>query len=121
MCDEDIKTRRNALRIYEITCSNSESRVFNLPPVNFDAETLYDLLNTEFLWSPPPILQDVQISEIKTSIEDSSISKYFTGVPCHSQSVERLVKQVTEASKVVCGFERRNKVILNTLASQNKH
>ena len=77
-----------------------QSRVFNLPPVNFDAETLYDLLNTEFLSSPPPILKDVQILEIKTSIEDASISKYFTGVPCHPQSVERLVKQVTEASTV---------------------
>ena len=43
MCDEDIQTRRNALQIYEIVCSNSESQVFNLSPVNFDAETLYDI------------------------------------------------------------------------------
>ena len=55
MCDEDLEIRKNAFEIFLLSVElNTDPRKFELPPINFEAQSLYDLLNTDFVWSPPP-------------------------------------------------------------------
>ena len=42
----------------------------------------------------------------------------FTKFPCHKQAAERTVKLVTEASKKVCGHNKRDGFIRSTLKSR---
>ena len=42
----------------------------------------------------------------------------FPTLPCHTQSVERYIKLVTEASSSVCDSRYRDGFILNTLNSR---
>jgi len=122
LCDNDLQTRRNGLSIIEIAREwHPTQRLFAVPPVNLKANSLYELLDTNFVWSPPPILRHVSLSELRASVEDATVSSFFAGVPCHSQSVERAVKIVSESSKSVCGYTRRNKMILNTILSRKIH
>ena len=67
--------------------------------------------------SPPPML-DILSNEdiIKSKTETIHISKY----PCHSQGVERAVKEVTIASKQVYGHDNRHGMVVNTVNSRQE-
>ena len=44
----------------------------------------------------------------------------FEAFPCHTQAVERIIKEVDDASLKVCGYETRNGYIGSRLASRVK-
>ena len=44
----------------------------------------------------------------------------FPKFPCHSQAVERAVQLVSEVSRLVCGYERREGIIKNKLMSRSE-
>ena len=66
---------------------------------------MYDLLNTDFVWSPPPILSTITLNEIEMAIQEVTVSSLFAGIPCHSQAVERTVKLVSESSKAAADMK----------------
>ena len=80
-------------------------------------------------WQDLIDLADVNLREPPTSehFSDSEIFSFVTGnvtttiqdLPSHSQSVERSVKLVFEASPVVCGTDRRHKSILTKFLSRS--
>jgi len=95
-------------------------RKFDIPKINFEANDYIELID----WSssevtPPPILNDVTTEDLKSMLEEPiPIDWTFTKFPCHTQAVERTVKLVTEASKKVCGHNKRDGFIRSTLKSR---
>lgn len=83
--------------------------------VNFDEETL----------TVPPILRNFHFSNYDAMYyAKKKLCEYYLGfdltqLPCHTQSVERCVKIVTKASRVVFGESRRDGLIINALQSRN--
>lgn len=84
---------------------------------------MIDLENTEI--TSPPILESIEVSS--NNLEMLAAGKIteiapeieLNDIPCHTQSVERCVKIVTEASESVTDDEKRLGWILNTLSSRN--
>jgi hypothetical protein len=76
------------------------------PTLNFDAVTLLELID----WSNEQILEpnftcNMTKRDLKKVIDSPMEVPYY---PLHTQSCERVVKQVTEAAAAVCGFQRRD-------------
>ena len=63
----------------------------------------------------PALLSEISNDELFQSIQ---APLNFPNFPCHSQSVERAVKLVTEAAFKVCGADRRHNHIVSVLASR---
>ena len=122
LADNDQKVRSFAVKkILErepIPDDRQEIRRFVMPKVNFQSKHYMDLVN----WNSsdiyiPPVIQFLAVNEIKSIVE----APYrFPDIPCHSQSVERCVKLVSEASSQVADYEKRHGFILNTLKSRNE-
>ena len=85
-------------------------RVFRVPCLNWRAEHFTDMISWCGRITEPPVTKDLSDSEI-TSARDQPLE--LPGFPCHSQSVERCVKLVTEASQSVCGYENRHALIVS--------
>ena len=60
------------------------------------------------------------LSQIDTEMLDQALTSplNFPDFPCHSQSVERAVKLVTEAASTVCGGDRRHFHIVSVIAAR---
>ncbi|XP_052127883.1 uncharacterized protein LOC127750366 [Frankliniella occidentalis] len=84
----------------------ADIRVFRVPKINFEATSYTEMITWPSTPSAPPILSsltDEEVIEIATTRARPS----FTGLPCHTQAVERCVKLVTESSSAVCGEKAR--------------
>ena len=81
--------------------ADSSLRPRKTPILNFNAEKLVDLIS----WESPVLTTTLTTSEIN---EFLSKPKLVPNWPCHEQSVERCVKQVTEASSRVHTHEKRD-------------
>lgn len=90
-----------------------------IPPVNWDANTWPELIDLPDAGTmEPPTTKHFSDEEIQTFI-NKNIKPDIPNLPCHSQSVERSVKLVTEASHSVYGFEVRHRSILTKQLSRN--
>ena len=114
LSDESYEIRKEAVdRInYIRSCENDEiSLQYYLPKLNFNAADYKNLCSMKkvsgkwvflnrfgdnVLVSEPPLLKGVDLSR-------HLVQPYTSDLPCHTQSVERMVKLTTEVSKVVCG------------------
>lgn len=73
----------------------------------------------------PPILNSIHITDEKidelaaVKISEMDLDIDLNALPCHTQSVERCIKAVTESSTVVTSETKRLGWILNTLKSRN--
>lgn len=129
LCDNDKNVRYRAWRrLIEIRkyLSNDRVRTFNLPRLNFNANDYTEMIDFEReAQTTPPILRNFNFNMgdakfyARKKIFEYDIGFDLKDLPCHTQSVERCVKLVTEASKCVCGEERRDGFIINTLTSRN--
>jgi hypothetical protein len=69
----------------------------------------------------PPVLHNIPSEELiqKLTLNEAQIPEWpFIRYPCHTVAVERTVKLVTQATKVVCGAEARDMHIRATLLSR---
>ena len=91
-------------------------RKFKIPPLKWDAANWWDIID----WSKVEIFEPAILSEIDSQLLDQAVTTpiVFPDFPCHSQSVERAVKLVTEAASKVCGADRRHNHIVSVLASR---
>ena len=96
-------------------------RAFKVPVINFEAASFHSMIEWKD-YSEPPLTKHVSdsclINSFKTKIFER-IDK-LKRVPCHTQSVERHIKLVTEASSQVCGHHNREGFIKVTLNSRKK-
>lgn len=125
--DENIRCRAWQ-KILEIrkTQSNEGIRRFDLPRLNFRLNNYLDMIDfDQETRTVPPVLRNFKfpVDDAKYYAEmklgDHDLGFDINKLPCHTQSVERCVKIVTEASRAVCGEDRRNGYIINTLHSRN--
>jgi hypothetical protein len=89
-----------------------------IPLVNWDAEHWHELIDlTGPAVMEPPTTQHLSDEEIQ-SFMDTNTKPDIPDLPSHSQSVERSVKLVTEASHTVYGFDTRHRSILSKVLSR---
>lgn len=91
-----------------------------IPRINWHSSvwsSMIDLTEGSYNFEPP-IVNSISIEEIEHFCNNGTTC-HITNFPCHSQSVERAVKLVSEASKMVYGEENRHQVILTILRSRN--
>jgi desulfoferrodoxin (superoxide reductase-like protein) len=89
-----------------------------IPEINFNANHWYELVDISVTnVTEPPTTQHFSIEQIQYMI-DNNVKPEIPDFPSHSQSVERAVKLVSEASQYVYGFENRHSCILTKLLSR---
>ena len=99
----------NELAWKSILCSKEQSvsdgriRQLRVPKLNFNANGYIDLIDwTDTTISEPSFTYSVTTNEIKGMIDSKAFSEFkIPKLPCHTQSVERHIKLVTEASSIV--------------------
>ena len=103
-------------RIMRARASNtrlSGVRCFEVPPLNFDAEEYFDMIDWQkCVVTEPPVTKSISDEDLELLVrnEETAVVE-FPRFPCHTQAVERCVKGVTEASIAVMGQEARDGVI----------
>ena len=93
--------------------------VKKIPPVNWDANhwsNLIDFSDLSTLREPVGTLE-FSLDQIQEFISNKTIPN-IAEFPSHTQSVERAVKMVTEASTIVYGFDNRHRTILTKILSR---
>lgn len=110
-----LKARSEAIE----TSANAHPRKFIVPSINFQAQKFQDMIDWEKeTIHEPPVLRGLSDEQIRSFIDDVSQVSLFNAFPCHTQAVERTVKEVTKASLSVCGIENRDGLIRNALRSR---
>ena len=86
-------------------------RCFKVPPINFDATDYTHLIDWQLSHiSEPPLTRTITDEDIEHHIINRS-KMTFEAFPCHIQAVERIIKEVSDASLKVCGHEARHECI----------
>ncbi len=98
----------------------SSIRRFKIPSLNFNSTDYFDLVhwqNCEV--TVPPILTSMSEEQIMSLIAGHAPPLMeFESFPCHTQSVERCVKLVTQSAAAVCGAKSRDGFIRNRIQSR---
>lgn len=104
--------------------SKHSLRVFNVPKVNFQAEQYIDLIDWHWQHAirvEPPLTKNISEQDLVHYIANSDLTHLsFPRFPCHSQAVERAVQLVSEVSRLVCGYQRRDGTIKSKLMSRSE-
>lgn len=100
----------------EVMAVDESIRLFAVPKLKFQAKTYDNMINwkAETLTEPPLTLK-LTNDEILNIIDKPLDAKNY---PCHSQSVERMVKVVSDASAAVYGEQRRDGFIRQRVKSR---
>ena len=109
LCSEEEEERRFAvLKIISIRgkqeLGDTSLRLRTLPYLNTQATTLEKMIDWEGA-TEPIVTCKLTKSELLKLIGKPMEVEYF---PCHTQAIERAVKEVTAAASAVYGAERRN-------------
>ena len=118
LCDDDYAIRELGIRKIlnsRQTSGNEEPRPYKLPELNLKAKNYHSII----LWnssmsSDPPLLKNISTDKLKETIQKKEVNiclDHIKDMPCHTQAVERAIKDVTEASSRVYGEERRDGMI----------
>ncbi|GBM98649.1 hypothetical protein AVEN_273129-1 [Araneus ventricosus] len=112
---------RRILKARQTVPKKKTVRNFVPPKINFQASDYIKIINCNFcVVYPPPMLRDLSEDDIKSLINSDTMPiREIQKFPCHTQSVERCVKLVTESSNKVCGHEARDGYIRATLKSRS--
>lgn len=101
---------------------NAQIRQFIVPEINLNSKTYYDIINWQKTTiHEPPVTQNISDDIITNAIETgNNISDLIPKFPCHTQSVERNIKLVTEASSLVSGNQSRDGLIRSRISNRKK-
>ena len=112
---------RRILAARKAAKSPATIRQFRVPRLNFGAEDYIDLVDWITVEKcDPPMLKNISDSQLQAYVDNSS-SLDLPNFPCHTQSVERVIKLVTEASAAVCGQDQRDGFIRARVESRKTH
>lgn len=95
-------------------------RKFTVPDLNFSAEDYISLIDWQTCSiTESPLTMELSQTDLERLVASHNVPVLnFPKFPCHTQSVERGVKLVTEACAAVCGEKSRHGFILNRLESR---
>ena len=96
---------------------NAGIRPFHVPEVKWDASSLFDIIDWSNDIHEPIVTCDLSTNDLQTLID---IPLVPINAPCHTQSCERAVKEVTKASDKYASYEKRHISILAKMESR-KH
>ena len=117
LCSSDLEERKQGVeKIIEIRgtgnqdtqCGDLSVRARNTPTINYNATCLVDLINWSNDLYESPLTCSLTTSEVKQFID---IQMEVPDWPCQTQSIERVVKMVTEASEKYYSHEKRDGAI----------
>ena len=117
LCSQDQKERINGVeRILairgegdpETQLGDSSVRVRKTPELNIEATSMSDLISWSEGVSEPPLTCSLSTLQVKSLI---NTPMEVLNWPCHTQSIERVVKMVTEASAKYFSQEKRDGAI----------
>ena len=124
LADTNLEMRQKAIGIITDIRQGSvfgddSPRQFNVPKLNFSAGQYDELID----WKNERIYESVITAQISTSdLQKIEHEPFFIGkFECHTQAIERTVKEVTKASKAVVGRDRRDGCVKSTLKSRKFH
>lgn len=87
-----------------------EVRIFKASQISFDAKDYIDMIDWQSTLvtepPPPPLVTDVSLEKLESIVETGTSGRVEFRIPSHFQAVERIVKEVTEASSMWAGRER---------------
>lgn len=99
--------------------STTKHRIFKPPKINFSATDYTDIIVwNECRVTAPPVLRHISNDDLQIMAKDKNLN--IVDFPCHTQSVERCVKLVTEASQSVTNATSRDGFIRTRLQSRGK-
>ena len=104
---------RRILRSEEQNVSDERIRQLQVPKLNINANSYIDLIDwTDTIVSEPSFTASVMSNEIKKKIKSKTFSEFkIPELPCHTRSVERHIKLVSETSSLVCDYASREGLI----------
>lgn len=106
-------------RIFKARQETTTNRIFKPPEIKFNATDYIDIIFwNECHITSPPVLQDFSDEDLSLLLGKNELK--IPDFPCHTQSVERCIKSVTEASQCVIGTKSRDGLIRNKIESRNK-
>ena len=110
---------RRIVKAREENKSLNTVRDFKIPDLIFRAEDYYSMIDWKEKIHEPPLTKGLSDEFLRTCIAEKA-SFTVGDFPCHTQSVERLIKLVTEACGKVIGRENRDGYIMAKLASYKR-
>jgi hypothetical protein len=106
------------IKLERILTKSKSIRQFLIQSINFNAGSYYDMVNwNEQEKEEPHMLAKASDTDIQNALDEGREWKLLD-FPCHSQSVERHVKLVTEAAAAVRGENQRDGYIRVRLLSR---
>lgn len=121
--DENRDIRENAFQLILTVRSKNFTglRRFKIPTLNFNATNYTEIIDWENShYTEPPFTSTFSVQELEEIVENGLSIDTIKLLPCHTQSVERCIKLVTEASAVVCGEEKRDGFIRARILSRKE-
>ena len=115
LCDDE--TREEAItKIIEARQINGDNkkRKFLIPKINFQADAYFSLIDWSDLHEPS-LTMEMAIEELQTVNSDD-----FLDYPCHSQAVERIIRIVSQTSKMLADPSQRDSRIYTTIIQRKK-
>ena len=126
LADEDIDIRRDAAN--KIISARDEERYsayirkFSKSNIviNFGCSSYYTMIDwSNSIVTSPPLVNSLTSEDLLQQVELGPVS--FPQIPCHTQAVERAIKQVTRASSKVFGHSSRHGMIVSSEESRRSH
>lgn len=107
-------------RIIEIRENNYSTRIrrFRVPTINFKAKKWINMIEWDDTATEPPFTAAMNEVELSDIIENPLNVPRFK---CHTQMVERAVKEVTRVSSKFISQEKRNATVSATLINRSKY
>ncbi|GBL86792.1 hypothetical protein AVEN_96030-1 [Araneus ventricosus] len=92
------------------TKNSGSLRFFKLPKLNFEAADYIDLIGwSNYVVIEPPLTMHIKDKDLKEICkEEQFLVLTFEHFQCHTQSVERCVKLISEVAMKVCGETARD-------------
>lgn len=122
MADDRQSIRKEAYdRVIEIRKKSSDRnfqesvRKFEKPKINVNASSYEFLINWDSNITEPPLTKQLTADQLFIYVQNHLPTDDIFKFPCHTQAVERGVKEVSEMSMQVCDEEIRDGFIKSTL------
>lgn len=116
--DEDVTENEEESEVVEnevIIPKMHEVRIWRVPKLNFEASSYVEMTDWSKDVHEPPLVKHLSDDELIQCIE---VPLEVPNYPCHTQMVERAVKNVTEAAGLVVGQNERDGFIRQRIKSR---
>ena len=120
ICSDDEQERRFAIKkILDLrgqsTKGNTSVRSFMVPKINWQANSLFNLINWDGDIFEPVHTCHISKEELIQYLDTPFLKP---DVPCHTQPCERAVKETTKAASKVYSWEKRDGIIRAKIKSR---